>query len=142
MGLVIGKDLYIAFSPECVDPGNKKYTTKNIPKVIGGISSACGEIAQLLYEHIISEIHPVTTSEEAEMVKLLENTFRAVTIGLVNEMAILCDRLGIDIWQVIEAAGTKPFGFMKFLPGPGLGGHCIPLDPMYLTYKARRFNFL
>ncbi len=141
MGFVIGKDLYIAFSPERVDPGNKKYTTKNIPKVIGGITPACGEIAQLLYEHIISEIHRVTTSEEAEMVKLLENTFRAVNIGLVNEMAIMCDRLGIDIWRVIEAAGTKPFGFMKFLPGPGLGGHCIPLDPMYLTYKARSFNF-
>ncbi len=142
MGLVIGKDFYIAFSPERVDPGNKKYATKNIPKVIGGISSACGEIAQLLYEHIISEIHLVTTSEEAKTVKLLENTFRAVNIGLVNKMAILCDRLGIGIWRVIEATGTKPLGFMKFLPGHGLGGHCIPLDPMYLTYKARRFNFL
>jgi len=140
-GFVIGKDIYIAFSPERIDPGNKKYNTSNIPKVIGGLTTKCTKMAASLYGKIVNSIYEVNSLEEAEMVKLLENTFRAVNIGLVNEMALMCDRMGINIWNVIEAAATKPFGYMKFLPGPGLGGHCIPLDPIYLSYKARSFDY-
>ncbi|MBI4375211.1 MAG: nucleotide sugar dehydrogenase, partial [Elusimicrobia bacterium] len=126
--------------PERVDPGNKMYQIHNTPKVVGGVSAACLELAQLLYGKIVQTIFPVSSVEVAEMTKLLENTYRAVNIGLVNEMALMCDRLGINIWEVIEAAKTKPFGFMPFYPGPGIGGHCIPLDPHYLAWKVRSFN--
>ena len=136
-GLKAGKDFYLAFSPERVDPGNKKYNTANIPKVIGGINNQSTLVAKALYSQINSNIIPVSSSRVAEMVKLLENTFRSVNIALVNEMAIMCDCLDIDVWEVIEAAATKPFGFMPFYPGPGIGGHCIPLDPFYLTWKSR-----
>ena len=136
-GLKAGKDFYLAFSPERVDPGNKKYNTANIPKVIGGINNQSTLVAKALYSQINSNIIPVSSSRVAEMVKLLENTFRSVNIALVNEMAIMCDCLNIDVWEVIEAAATKPFGFMPFYPGPGIGGHCIPLDPFYLTWKSR-----
>ena len=140
-GLTVGKDVFLAFSPERVDPGNAKYHTKNTPKVVGGITSACTELACALYAAAIDTVVPVSTTEAAELVKLLENTFRAVNIGLVNEMAIICDLLGVDVWEVIEAAATKPFGFMKFTPGPGIGGHCIPLDPHYLAWKMRMLNY-
>ena len=136
-GLKAGKDFYLAFSPERVDPGNKKYNTANIPKVIGGINNQSTLVAKALYSQINSNIIPVSSSRVAEMVKLLENTFRSVNIALVNEMAIMCDCLDIDVWEVIDAAATKPFGFMPFYPGPGIGGHCIPLDPFYLTWKSR-----
>lgn len=136
-----GKDFYLAFSPERVDPGNPKYDTKNTPKIIGGISKSSTEIAQLLYEQAIDNIVAVSSSKVAEMVKLLENTFRIVNIGLVNEIMLMCDRLGIDVWEVIEAAKTKPYGFMPFYPGPGVGGHCIPVDPIYLSWKARMHGF-
>ena len=137
----IGKDIFIVFSPERVDPGNKEFHTGNIPKVVGGITDKCTKIADKLYKNIIPNTFLVNSPEEAEMSKLLENTFRAVNISLVNEMTMMCDRMGIDIWSVIEAASTKPFGFMRFNPGPGLGGHCIPLDPTYLQYQARVYDF-
>jgi UDP-N-acetyl-D-glucosamine dehydrogenase len=136
-----GKDFFVAFSPERVDPGNQIFQTKNIPKVVGGITSQCTELARALYDHVIEKVIPVKSAEEAEMVKLLENTFRSVNIALVNEMAMMCDRMGIDIWHVIEGAASKPFGFMPFFPGPGIGGHCIPLDPVYLSWKAKTYNF-
>ena len=140
-GLTVGEDIFLAFSPERVDPGNPKYHTKNTPKVVGGITPACTEIATALYASCIDTIVPVESTEAAELVKLLENTFRSVNIGLVNEMAIVCDKLGVDVWDVIDAAATKPFGFMKFTPGPGIGGHCIPLDPHYLAWKMRTLNY-
>ena len=140
-GLTIGKDVFLAFSPERVDPGNKHYHTTNTPKVLGGITPDCTEVAAALYSVCIEKIVAVSSPEAAELVKLLENTFRSVNIGLVNEMAIVCDKLGVDVWEVIEAAGTKPFGFMKFTPGPGIGGHCIPLDPHYLAWKMRTLNY-
>jgi UDP-N-acetyl-D-glucosamine dehydrogenase len=141
LGLTLGEDVFLAFSPERVDPGNPKYHTKNTPKVVGGITPACTELATALYASVIDTVVPVTTTEAAELVKLLENTFRSVNIGLVNEMAIVCDKLGVDVWEVIDAAATKPFGFMKFTPGPGIGGHCIPLDPHYLAWKMRTLNY-
>ena len=140
-GLKAGRDFFLAFSPERIDPGNKVYNTQNIPKVIGGITPACARLAKLLYEQIIETVVPVSSTKVAEMVKLLENTFRSVNIGLVNELALMCDRLKIDVWEVIDIAKTKPFGFMPFYPGPGLGGHCIPSDPFYLSWKARTHNF-
>ncbi|MDL1912300.1 nucleotide sugar dehydrogenase [Chloroflexi bacterium CFX6] len=140
-GLVIGEDWFLAFSPERVDPGREDWTTINTPKVMGGITEACGEVAAAWYEGAIQTVHPVSSAEAAEMAKLLENTFRMINIGLVNELAIMCERLGVDVWEVIEAAATKPFGFMKFTPGPGLGGHCIPIDPLYLSWKMKSFNY-
>ena len=141
LGFSVGKDVFLAFSPERVDPGNEKWNTKNTPKVVGGITPACVAVASALYQTCIDTIVPVSTTEAAELVKLLENTFRSVNIGLVNEMAIVCDKLGVDVWEVIDAAATKPFGFMKFTPGPGIGGHCIPLDPHYLAWKMRTLNY-
>lgn len=140
-GLKVGEDVFLAFSPERVDPGNPTWNTKNTPKIVGGITPACTEIATALYATCLDTIVPVSSTETAELVKLLENTFRSVNIGLVNEMAIVCDKLGVNIWEVIEAAATKPFGFMKFTPGPGIGGHCIPLDPHYLAWKMRTLNY-
>jgi UDP-N-acetyl-D-glucosamine dehydrogenase len=140
-GLKVGEDFYLAFSPERVDPGRTDWTTKNVPKVAGGITPACTERAAELYGSAIDTVHRVSSPEAAELTKLLENIFRSVNIALVNELAILCDRMGIDIWEVVDAASTKPFGFMSFSPGPGLGGHCIPIDPFYLTWKAREFGF-
>jgi UDP-N-acetyl-D-glucosamine dehydrogenase len=140
-GLAVGEDFFLAFSPERVDPGNATYGTRNTPKVVGGITDDCREVAMALYRPAIDILVPVSTTEAAELVKLLENTFRSVNIGLVNEMAIVCDKLGVNVWEVIEAAATKPFGFMKFLPGPGLGGHCIPVDPHYLAWKMRGLNY-
>ena len=140
-GLKEGKDFYLAFSPERIDPGNKNYDTKNTPKIIGGISPKSTELAKILYEQVIDRIIPVSSSKVAEMVKLLENTFRIVNIGLVNELMLMCDRIGIDVWEVIDAAKTKPYGFMPFYPGPGVGGHCIPVDPIYLSWKARMHGF-
>ena len=140
-GLKIGEDFHLAFSPERVDPGRTDWTTKNVPKVIGGMTPACTERAAKLYGSAVDTVHRVTTPEAAELTKLLENIFRSVNIALVNELAILCDRMNIDIWEVVDAASTKPFGFMRFSPGPGLGGHCIPIDPFYLTWKAREFGF-
>ncbi|MBF0361068.1 MAG: nucleotide sugar dehydrogenase [Oligoflexia bacterium] len=139
--LEAGENIFVAFSPERVDPGNPKYHTKNTPKVIGGITKRCTEVVTSLYSNVIETIVPVGSSEEAEMVKLLENTFRAVNIALVNELLLMCDRMGIDVWRVIDAAKTKPFGFMPFYPGPGIGGHCIPLDPLYLSWKAKSYDF-
>jgi UDP-N-acetyl-D-glucosamine dehydrogenase len=140
-GLKAGRDFHLAFSPERVDPGNERWTTKNVPKVIGGITPACTERAAQLYEGAVDTVHRVSTPEAAELTKLLENIFRGVNIALVNELAQLCERMEIDVWEVIEAAATKPFGFMSFQPGPGLGGHCIPIDPFYLTWKAREYGF-
>ena len=141
-GLKCGEDFYLAFSPERVDPGNKQFKTKNTPKIVGGITADCTEIAAAMYENVLEgKIHRVSSPAVAEMEKILENTFRHINIGLVNEMAILCKRMGIDIWEVIDAAKTKPYGYMAFYPGPGLGGHCIPLDPFYLTYKAREYDY-
>jgi UDP-N-acetyl-D-glucosamine dehydrogenase len=140
-GLTVGQDFFLAFSPERVDPGNPEYGTRNTPKVVGGITADCQRVAVALYQPAIDTLVPVSTTEAAELVKLLENTFRSVNIGLVNEMAIVCDKLGVNVWEVIEAAATKPFGFMKFLPGPGLGGHCIPIDPHYLAWKMRGLNY-
>ena len=140
-GLSVGKDFFLAFSPERVDPANEKFTTRNTPKVVGGTTPACVDVATALYRSAIDTVVPVTSTQVAEMVKLLENTFRAVNIGLVNELALMCHRMGIDVWEVIEAAKTKPFGFMPFYPGPGLGGHCIPIDPFYLSWKARQYHF-
>jgi UDP-N-acetyl-D-glucosamine dehydrogenase len=137
----VGKDFFLAFSPERVDPGNRYYTTRNIPKVVGGITPQCTEMAVLLYQRALETVVPVTSTVVAEMVKLLENTFRSVNIGLVNEIALMCDKMKIDVWEVIDAAATKPFGFMPFYPGPGLGGHCIPIDPFYLSWKAKQSGF-
>jgi UDP-N-acetyl-D-glucosamine dehydrogenase len=140
-GLEVGEDFFLAFSPERVDPGREDWTTYNTPKVIGGITEACSEMASLWYQQALETVVPVSSAESAEMAKLLENTFRMINIGLVNEMAIMCDRLGLDVWEIIDAAATKPFGFMKFTPGPGLGGHCIPIDPLYLSWKLRALNY-
>jgi UDP-N-acetyl-D-glucosamine dehydrogenase len=140
-GLAVGEDFFLAFSPERVDPGRVDYTTKTVPKIVGGITPACTARAAELYSGAVDVVHQVSTPESAELTKLLENIFRSVNIALVNELAQLCDRMGIDIWEVTEAAATKPFGFMSFKPGPGLGGHCIPIDPFYLTWKAREFGF-
>jgi UDP-N-acetyl-D-glucosamine dehydrogenase len=140
-GLKAGADFHLAFAPERVDPGNREWTTKNVAKVVGGITPACTEAAAKLYGSAIDTIHPVSSPEAAELTKLLENIFRSVNIALVNELAQLCDRMAIDVWEVLDAAATKPFGFMPFQPGPGLGGHCIPIDPFYLTWKAREFGF-
>jgi UDP-N-acetyl-D-glucosamine dehydrogenase len=140
-GLRVGSDFFLAFSPERVDPGNPVWQTHNTPKVVGGITDNCTRVAVALYQPAIEKLVPVSTTEAAELVKLLENTFRSVNIGLVNEMAIVCDKLGVNVWEVIDAASTKPFGFMKFLPGPGLGGHCIPIDPHYLAWKMRGLNY-
>ena len=140
-GLAVGEEFFLAFSPERVDPGRVDWTTYNTPKVIGGITLACSHVAAAWYRQAMQVVVPVTSAEVAEMAKLLENTFRMINIGLVNEMAIMCNRLGVDVWEVIEAAATKPFGFMKFSPGPGLGGHCIPIDPLYLSWKLRSLNY-
>lgn len=140
-GLAVGVDFFLAFSPERVDPGREDWTTYNTPKVIGGITETCSEVAAALYATALKTVIPVSSAEAAEMSKLLENTFRMINIGLVNELAIMCERLGVDVWEVIEAAATKPFGFMKFTPGPGLGGHCIPIDPLYLSWKLKAFNY-
>ena len=137
-GMEPGKDFFLAFSPERVDPGNEEYTTRNIPKVVGGITPACTSMATLLYETAGMKTVPVSNAKVAETVKLLENTFRSVNIGLVNEIAVMCHKMGINVWEVIDAASTKPFGFMPFYPGPGLGGHCIPIDPFYLSWKAKQ----
>jgi UDP-N-acetyl-D-glucosamine dehydrogenase len=140
-GLRGGKDFFLAFSPERIDPGNRRFNTRNIPKVVGGLTSECAALARALYEAATTTVVTVSSPRVAEMVKLLENTFRAVNIGMVNELALMCDRLGIDVWEVVDAAATKPFGFMPFYPGPGLGGHCIPVDPFYLSWKARESGF-
>ena len=140
-GLKAGKDFFLAFSPERVDPANPTFGTHNVPKVVGGLTPDCTALASALYEGAIATIVPVSSPRVAEMVKLLENTFRAVNIGMVNELALMCDRMGIDVWEVVRAAATKPFGFMPFYPGPGLGGHCIPIDPFYLSWKARQSGF-
>ncbi len=140
-GFAVGKDFFLCFSPERVDPGNDVWKTKNTPKVIGGVTPACTAAGLAVYERFIDTMVPVSSTEAAEMVKILENTFRAVNIALVNEVALIADRLEVDVWEVIEAAGTKPFGFMKFTPGPGLGGHCIPVDPHYLAWKMRTLNY-
>ncbi len=140
-GLKEGKDFYLAFSPERIDPGNKVYRTENTPKIIGGISKKSTQIAKLLYDQVIEEVIPVSSANAAEMVKLLENTFRVVNIALVNEIATLCDKFNLDIWEIIDAAKTKPYGFMPFYPGPGVGGHCIPIDPLYLSWKAKEHGF-
>tara|TARA_Y100000588_G_scaffold386850_2_gene483302 strand:+ start:2094 stop:3404 length:1311 start_codon:yes stop_codon:yes gene_type:complete len=140
-GLRVGRDFHLCFSPERVDPGNKTWLTKNTPKVVGGITSSCTRAAVDFYERFLDTIVPVSSTEVAELTKILENTFRAVNIGLVNETALIADRLGIDVWEVIDAAATKPFGFMKFTPGPGLGGHCIPIDPHYLSWKMRTLDY-
>jgi UDP-N-acetyl-D-glucosamine dehydrogenase len=139
--LKVGEDIFIAFSPERVDPGREDWTTKNTPKVVGGITEDCSDAAAAWYQGALDTVIRVSTAEAAEMVKLLENTFRMINIGLVNEMAIICERLGVDVWEVIDAAASKPFGFMKFTPGPGLGGHCIPIDPLYLSWKMKSFNY-
>jgi UDP-N-acetyl-D-glucosamine dehydrogenase len=140
-GLQAGRDFFLAFSPERVDPGNPRFNTANVPKVVGGTSETCAALASALYRRSIDRIVTVRSTKAAEMVKLLENTFRAVNIGLVNEIAMMCDTLGIDVWEVVDAAATKPFGFMPFYPGPGLGGHCIPIDPYYLSWKAKQNGF-
>ena len=140
-GFTVGRDFSLAFSPERIDPGNPHYTTRTIPKVVGGTTPTCRKLAMTLYNQIIETVVPVSSTKVAEMVKLLENTFRAVNIGLANEIALMCDKLGLDVWDVIGAAKTKPFGFMAFYPGPGIGGHCIPSDPMYLAWKARLHGF-
>jgi UDP-N-acetyl-D-glucosamine dehydrogenase len=140
-GLKVGRDFFLGFSPERVDPGNKTYRTTNIPKVVGGVTKRCTEVACDFYKTSIQSVVPVSSTTVAETVKLLENTFRSVNIGLVNEMCLMCARMGIDVWEVIEAAATKPFGYLKFLPGPGLGGHCIPIDPFYLSWKAKMAGF-
>ena len=140
-GLTVGESFFLAFSPERVDPGNAKYGTRNTPKIIGGMTPACTRMALALYAKAIDTVIPVSSPQTAEMVKLLENTFRSVNIGLVNEMALMCERLGVDVWEVIDAAASKPFGFMPFYPGPGLGGHCIPIDPLYLSWKLKTLNY-
>ncbi|MBM3267058.1 MAG: nucleotide sugar dehydrogenase [Candidatus Sericytochromatia bacterium] len=140
-GLKVGEDFFLAHSPERVDPGNARYTTKNTNKIVGGMTPACLEVAEAFYSQTILTVVPVSSPGVAEMTKVFENTFRAVNIALVNELALLCDRMGIDVWEVVEAAATKPFGMMKFEPGPGVGGHCIPIDPFYLAWKAREYDF-
>ncbi|MCA9981379.1 MAG: nucleotide sugar dehydrogenase, partial [Anaerolineales bacterium] len=140
-GLTVGEDFFLAFSPERIDPGRTDYTVKTTPKVIGGTTPACVDTAVALYGTFVDHPVPVSSTAAAEMVKLLENTFRAVNIGLVNEVALMCDKLGLDVWEVVEAAATKPYGFMPFYPGPGLGGHCIPIDPHYLSWKMRTLNY-
>jgi UDP-N-acetyl-D-glucosamine dehydrogenase len=140
-GLRVGDDFHLAFSPERVDPGRRDWKTKNTPKIVGGVTDACTARAVELYESALDTVHPVSSPEAAELTKLLENIFRSVNIALVNELAQLCDRMGIDVWEVVGAAATKPFGFMSFRPGPGLGGHCMPIDPFYLTWKAREYDF-
>ena len=140
-GLKVGKDFFLAFSPERIDPGNQMFSLKNTPKIIGGTTSNCTEMATSLYGSIVERIIPVSSTQAAEMVKLLENTFRAVNIGLVNEIAIMADRLNLNVWEIIDAAATKPFGFLPFYPGPGLGGHCIPVDPHYLSWKLKALNY-
>lgn len=141
-GFVVGEDIFVAFSPERVDPGNQEYKTDNTPKVVGGMTKKCNEISEMFYKSVLkAEVFLVSSPEVAEMEKIYENTFRNINIALANEMTVLCERMGIDIWEVIEAASTKPYGFMPFYPGPGIGGHCIPLDPFYLTWKAREFNY-
>lgn len=140
-GFTVGRDVYVCFSPERVDPGNSIYNLDNTPKVVGGVTEACTRLGVAFYSQVVGRVIPVSSARVAEMVKLLENTFRAVNIGLVNELALMCERMGIDIWETIEAAATKPFGFMPFYPGPGIGGHCIPLDPMYLAWKAKTHDF-
>jgi UDP-N-acetyl-D-glucosamine dehydrogenase len=140
-GLKVGRDFYLAFSPERVDPGNTKFTTKNTPRVVGGITPRCTRVAKAFYEQVIGVIVAMSSTKAAEMVKLLENTFRSVNIGLVNEVALMCDRLDINVWEIIDAAASKPFGFMPFYPGPGLGGHCIPIDPHYLSWKLKSLNY-
>jgi len=140
-GLKVGEDFYLAYSPERFDPGNKEYTTINIPRVVGGITKKCTAVTRKLFKTVLDTIVSVSSSDSAEMVKLLENTFRIVNIGLINEVAIMCDKLGLNVWEVIEAASTKPFGFMPFYPGPGIGGHCIPVDPQYLSWKLRLLDY-
>jgi UDP-N-acetyl-D-glucosamine dehydrogenase len=140
-GLAVGSDFYLAFSPERVDPGNARWKIRNTPKILGGITPACSALAAHAYQAFVDEIIPVSSTDSAEMVKLLENTFRAVNIGLVNEIALMCRKLGLDTWEVIDAASTKPFGFMRFYPGPGLGGHCIPVDPHYLSWKLKTLKY-
>jgi UDP-N-acetyl-D-glucosamine dehydrogenase len=140
-GLKVGQDFSLAFAPERIDPGNQQFGVREVPKVVGGETPLCTELACKVFETVFDRIVPVSSSQAAEMVKLLENTFRAINIGLANEVALMCDRLGLDVWEVIEAAATKPYGFMKFLPGPGLGGHCIPVDPTYLAWKMKSLNF-
>jgi UDP-N-acetyl-D-glucosamine dehydrogenase len=140
-GLKVGEDIFICFSPERVDPGREDWTTFNTPKVMGGMTKACAEVATAWYAGAIETIVPVSSVEAAEMAKLLENTFRMINIGMVNELAIMCERLGVNVWEVIDAAATKPFGFMRFTPGPGLGGHCIPIDPLYLSWKMKEMNY-
>jgi UDP-N-acetyl-D-glucosamine dehydrogenase len=137
-GLEVGKDFFLCFSPERVDPGNPKFQTNNIPKVVGGVTESCTAMGRLFYSQALQTVVPVSSTQVAEMVKLLENTFRMINIGLVNEIAMMCDRIGINVWEVIDAAATKPFGFMPFYPGPGLGGHCIPIDPFYLSWKTKQ----
>jgi UDP-N-acetyl-D-glucosamine dehydrogenase len=140
-GLKVGEQFFLAFSPERVDPGNARFNTRNTPKIIGGVTPACTAVARALYSRAVDTVIPVSSTRSAEMVKLLENTFRSVNIGLVNEVALMCGRLGVDVWEVIDAAATKPFGFMPFYPGPGLGGHCIPIDPLYLSWKLKTLNY-
>ena len=140
-GLKAGEGFFLAFSPERVDPGNQRFNTRNTPKIIGGVTPTCVRVARALYARAIDTVIPVSSTRAAEMVKLLENTFRSVNIGLVNEVALMCDRLGVDVWEVIDAAASKPFGFMPFYPGPGLGGHCIPVDPLYLSWKLKTLNY-
>jgi UDP-N-acetyl-D-glucosamine dehydrogenase len=140
-GLKVGESFFLAFSPERVDPGNPRFHTRNTPKIIGGVTPACTAVARALYSRAIDTVIPVSGTRAAEMVKLLENTFRSVNIGLVNEVALMCSRLGVDVWEVIDAAASKPFGFMPFYPGPGLGGHCIPIDPLYLSWKLKTLNY-
>jgi len=139
--LTVGKDFFLAFSPERVDPGNQNFTTENTPRVVGGVTSDCTLVAKFFYEQSVPHVYPVSSTKAAEMVKLLENTFRSVNIGLVNEVALMCDRLDVDVWEIINAAASKPFGFMPFYPGPGLGGHCIPIDPHYLSWKLKSLNY-
>lgn len=140
-GFKVGKDIFLAFSPERVDPGNTTYKTKNTPKIVGGVTPKCLKVVKALYGKVMDTVVPVSSSQSAEMVKLLENTFRAVNIGLINEIAVMCDRLGLNVWEIIDAASTKPFGFMPFYPGPGLGGHCIPIDPHYLLWKLKTLDY-
>jgi UDP-N-acetyl-D-glucosamine dehydrogenase len=141
IGLHVGTDFCLAFAPERIDPANRDFKLREVPKVVGGVTPRCTELAVQVYETVFERVVPVSSSQSAEMVKLLENTFRAINIGLANEVALMCDRLGLDVWEVIDAAATKPYGFMKFLPGPGLGGHCIPVDPTYLAWKLKSLNF-
>jgi UDP-N-acetyl-D-glucosamine dehydrogenase len=140
-GLTVGEDWFLAFSPERIDPGREDFTTLNTPKVVGGTTKACGEVTAAWYGGALQHLHMVSSAEAAEMTKLLENTFRMINIGMVNELAIMCERMGVDVWEVIDAAATKPFGFMKFTPGPGLGGHCIPIDPLYLSWKMKAYQY-